>query len=788
MDKETSEKGKYDAWKKEHSMSSSKGVKEKYEDMCEVRDAYRKWYDWFDTSCEAEKGKDGSGGSWFTHREKQEKTWAMWFKPFDADNFKSNVKSPMTTGRIEAAMHLIKQMGISWKVLPTEEDDVEKAQIIQLVLNWLFSQSKYKYRLATWYKEALMFGTAYMRAYYLKTEREIQLAKKDPEKMSKEEKDMLKETMGRKTIFGEPEKILENDDLVIEPISYKEFYHDPDARFLHGSMYRAGFAGTRRLMSIEQFRMIYGNDPNCFDTDKVKAIGSYTNNEIETVFELPKDTEGDYVEVIEYENINEDKYKIVANDILIRKTPLPYNHKQCSFVKIGAIEHPHQFYWRGLTDQLMAIQSEEEILKNMQYDKLHQTLKDRFIVNKRDYNKFVEAYNKTRGMMMPASVEGRALDQVVQFIPNQPIDFSAFRVIEGIKQDATIASQFDPSQLAVASQAQTATQSMINKQVVDRFIYSTMESFSEGLVTLGEILLADIRQFWSIPKVKKITGKDKKEKIEKVFRKIRLEQHMVDIGKDGVKVFETTDPYTFFEVKDKYLDLKGDVDIILDTASMKIPNPALDAQQAKEAFAQLMIFAVNPDDPKSVRANPLPLFDARKIAEWYVKANDVPERILLKDNLKPEANIMEAFIQNVTLNKGESVPAQPGEPVEHVAVHQQQMEYWNSQLSNLQYVATQKMNQGMPIDEQTTMLGQQLDRVLQVYDEHLAGDQSITGENVRGSAPKPPLPTGSNVNAVMGGGEAGGPQPNMPQMGGNMPTMGATNVPASNEVVPNMVQ
>jgi hypothetical protein len=161
---ETSKRENYDAWKKEHAMSSTKNVKEKYEDMCEVRDAYKKWYDWFDTSCEAEETKGGSGGSWFKHREKQEKTWAMWYKPFDGDDFKSNVKSPMTTGRIEAAMHLIKQMGISWKVLPTEEDDVQKAQIIQLVLNWLFSQSKYKYRLATWYKEALIFGTAYMRA------------------------------------------------------------------------------------------------------------------------------------------------------------------------------------------------------------------------------------------------------------------------------------------------------------------------------------------------------------------------------------------------------------------------------------------------------------------------------------------------------------------------------------------------------------------------------------------------------------------------------------------------
>lgn len=777
----------YNRWKEEHGMKPIKGIKDKFKAMQAVREKYITAKDNMETGCPwnksvfqstGNKGK-GDGGSWFDYVEQLRKAWGMWYKPFSEDEFRSNVKSPMTTGRVESAMHKIKQMAMGFETIPGGDEDINKVKIVQEVINSLFTKKGFKYKLATWFKDALMQPIGIIRVYYMKREREVRLAKNSPKDMSKKELKELKETKGRKTFFGEKESIIEYDDIVLEPIPFQEFFPDPNARCLQGEYYRAGWVVRRRIVSESQFKAEFEGNLDCFDVDKVKPAGVFSDEELVGEFEFDKDVlEGDLIEILELENIEEDDYSIVANDVLIRGTygshesPLPYDHKRFTFVKIGAIEDPHRFYWRCIGDQLLAIQAEEEIMKNMLYDRFHKTIEGSWIYNKRDEKKFMESYQRTGGRFMPATVDGRPLNQVMEFIERAPVDFGAFKALEGLRQDATVATQFDPSQLALARKDMTATQSLMNKEIVDSFIVSTMESFSEGIVEVARQVAELMQQFYSVKRAKKIVGEDGKEETKSEFRKIRLEGKSIVMEGEEVTIQESDKDYEFFEVKGEYLNLEKDMDIRLSAESMRVPSKALDSQQSKEAFAQLMQFAVNPSDPEVAKQNPLPLFNAQELAKWYVNSNDLPEKILLEKDVRPEAERMQALLQNVELNKGKNVTPEPGESEGHVDVHDQFLAYWENKALNVE----QEMALTPDLEDKNLMKDRKdMQKVIDAYKTHIGGDivpkmdesQYLLSQ---GNMPAPPMPPGGMPGMAgppMGGPPMPGGAPMMP--GGGMP-------------------
>ena len=273
-------------------------------------------------------------------------------------------------------------------------------------------------------------------------------------------------------------------------------------------------------------------------------------------------------------------------------------------------------------------------------------------------------------------------------------------------------------------------------------------------------------QFYSVPRVKKITGKDGKEKLQKEYRKIRLQNKRIVTEGAEIKIEESDADYEFFEVKGEYLNLKGDLDIRLTAESRKIPSKALDAQLAQQALAQLMPFAVNPNDPEGVKQNPLPLFNAVKIARWYAETNDLPEDVLLEKNVKPETQVLEALMQNVELNKGNKVAPQPGEIPEHIDVHDQQLAYWENEMANLtDQMAQQELETGT-INRNIERTINEIQKVIDAYVAHIEGDRvsKVEESEYLISQAQPPMPQGGMMPPMPGGG-----MEQLPPMGGAPP-------------------
>src|SRR5690606_31189163 len=149
------------------------------------------------------------------------------------DDYSSNVKSPMTSGRVETTIQKLRKLNLQFVVRPKRSTDLKakrKAKIIQLLINNEFRKGSFKYRLLTWWKDALFHPMSFMQVYYLKKTRWVQKEITDSSEFTKEEKVNLKK--GKINRIYREEEIVDYDGIALEPCKFNEIYVDPSARYI----------------------------------------------------------------------------------------------------------------------------------------------------------------------------------------------------------------------------------------------------------------------------------------------------------------------------------------------------------------------------------------------------------------------------------------------------------------------------------------------------------------------------------------------------------------------------
>ena len=702
-----------------------------------------------------------AGGDWEPRWDLQEKVNIGWSKPPSQDEFQSNVKSPMSSGRVEATMHKLRKLDLQFVVRPDDiKDDKEKrkARVVQELLNNLFQRRAYKSRMMEWFNDCLVHGSAFMHVYYLRKKRSVEMPKLDTKNMSDEEKDKVK----NKEKVYEKKDIYDYDDIVFEPVKIQEVYVDPSARNLHGTSYEAQWIIRRMLPSITQFKAMYRGDPDAKNVSKVRPASAYIGEETE-FFEPPRDIkDNDYVELLHYYNKAEDRYVVVANDVVIKDMPLPYMHKQLPFVKINAYEVLHQFYGMGIPDRLMNIQGEEEILKNMIYDRLHITANPILKIKKSIYGEFSKAYQTAEpGLMVPVNQQDD-----VQPLEYQTMNFDMFRGIEALTRDAVIATQIDPIQMGVNQKYVSATTSMLTKEQMDGYITALIDSWTEALNVAAKQCISLMSQFYTVPRIES-AGKTAKNK------QIRLTD--IEINPETLDVSEKRGAYTYLKIKPEFFNINGDWDIEIAPESVEVQSRAIEMQKSQASIAQLAPFMVDPSNPQSVLANPAPWIDGPKLLSWYMDTNGIPKEIMATAQEDEDITVERATLQGKLMLGGEAVPGIPGESEAHKAVHVKQLTIVNKQKNGLE----KQLEQLDPMQMEFIMNSEygeklkELDKLANIFAEHLMSDdkpkvmgvpEAITGGKPQ-QQPQVPMPPGMTP--------AGGGQPPMPAAGNQQSGMSA---------------
>lgn len=724
-------------------------------------------------------GAPSTTGDWEQRWDLQEKIDLGWAESPKQDEFESNVKSPMTSGRIESTMHKLKRLNLQFVVRPDDikdPKDKRKARVVQELLNNLFERREYKTRMTTWFKDCLTHGSAFIHIYYLRKKRKVQMPKVDTKNMSDEEKEKVK---NREKVYT-TEYVYDYDDIAFEPVKIQEIFVDPSARNFHGTSYEAQWVIRRMLPSLTQFKAMYSADPDAKNVNKVRPVSHYVGEQTE-FFEPPRDIDNDdYVELLHYYNKAEDRYVVVANDVLIKDMPLPYKHKQLPFVKIDAYEVPHQFYGMGIADKLMNIQSEEEILKNLVYDRLHITANPIIKVKKTIYGEFSKAYQTAEpGLMVPVNNQ----DDVMP-LEYQTMNFDMFRGIDALNRDAVLATQIDPIQMGVNQKYVSATTSMLTKEQMDTYITSLMDTWTEPLNIAAKQCISLMSQYYTVPRVE-AAGKTAKNK------QIRLLD--IEVNPKTLEVQDKRGKYTYLEIKPDFFDINGDWEVEISSESVEVQSKAIEMQKSQASLAQLAPFMVDPQNQQATMMHPTPWVDGPKMLEWYMETNGIPKEMMAVLDEDEDISAERAELQGKKMLMGEPVPGIAGEPEMHKKVHVEQMRIINGQKMELEKQLEQLGPELLPYLSQIPegQKLQELDNIANIFATHLMEDdkpktmevQSVVEQAqppVPPQAPQVPMPPGltpagsGQPPMPAAGNQQGGMEPQMPEQG--RPPMAETGI------------
>jgi hypothetical protein len=703
-------------------------------------------------------GAPSTSGNWEERWDLHEKIDLGWAEAPKQDEFESNVKSPMASGRIESTMQKLKKLNLEFVVRPDDVQDPKdkrKAKVVQELVNNLFERREYKARMTSWFKDCLTHGSAFLHIYYLRKKREVDMPKIDVDNMSDEEKEKL----SNKEKLYEKETIYDYDDIAFEPVKIQEIFTDPSARNFHGTSYEAQYIIRRMLPSWAQFKAMYSADPDAKNVSKVRPVSHYVGEQVE-FFEPPTDVDNDdYVEVLHYYNKADDRYIVVANDVLIKDMPLPYRHKQLPFVKIDAYEVLHQFYGMGIPDKLMNIQSEEEILKNLVYDRLHITANPMVKVKKSIYGEFSKAYQTAEpGLMLPVNNQ----DDVMP-LEYQAMNFDMFRGIDALNRDAVLATQIDPIQMGVNQKYVSATTSMLTKEQMDAYIASLVDTWTESLNIAAKQCISLMSQFYTIPRVE-AAGKTAHS------RQVRLLD--IEVNPETLEVQQKRGKYTYLEIKPEFFNIHGDWEVEVSTESVEVQSRALEMQKAQAAIAQLAPFFVDPNNAQSSLANPVGWVDGPKSIEWYMETNGVPKELMATLTEDEDISIERAEIQGKSMIQGENVPGIPGEPEIHKKVHVQQLRLINKEKKELEKQFEQyppELMEYMLVTPEGKKL-EELDKIANLFADHLMADdqpKQLEGQVAVQQSQPPEVPMPPGLSPAAGG------QPPMPAGGNQMDGMSA---------------
>lgn len=656
---------------------------------------------------------EASGGTmssdWVARWNLQEKLYNQFFEVPSADDYLSNVKSPMTFGRVEMVMQKLRGQAIGFAAYPGSPDDKQKALIAELLLNSWFENMEVGAALFTAEKDAIIHGCSFPKVVFVKKKRVVRIPLTSATKMTSDEKRRLK---SGEVIYREVE-IDDFDDVAIVPTKIQSIYIDPSARNMHGPEYEAQVVFERMVPSIDQFKAMFEDDPDAQNIDMVRPSTYYNNNEDAEFFLPPHDVDSDdYVEVLHVWDKKNDRYVVLANDVVIKDIPLPYAHKQLPFVKLTAVEYPHQMYDIGLPDILLALQTEEENLKNMIYDHLHLTGNPMMKVRDNIYGQFSRLYSEGRpGLMLPVK------DQAdVEPLTYAPLQFDFYRALDIINRDAVIGTQLDPTQLGVQQKYVSATTSMLTKEVVDAFINNLIKSFSVGLTQAAYQVYELMKQYYTVPKVEQIAG----ETIKKAHRKMNLRGVKINVQSGAIERGKTSDMAYGVEIKKELVDTKSKIDLKIRPESLEVTSPAIQIQKVQTALAQLSSLMVDPTNEESMRANPNGVVDIRKAVQDYLEANSLPVDWLIEYAEDDEETIKRAELQNKAMLEEQSdIPGIPGEAHPHKFIHYKLLMELTSELSEVvnKLMTGEVAPKDMPVIEE-------MQKVVERVKGHLAADDA----------------------------------------------------------------
>lgn len=541
-----------------------------------------------------------------------ERQWEGWFDTelMDVDRdttgeYRSNVWVPMTYWLTMSAMAEYIQQNPTLILLPSGDEDVPFAEIMQEITNYSLEIGNFIVQMYKAFLDAAIFGTAPIYEYYRCENREIKdISSYDPETMKIEYKkkpftpfkDVYAQSFSPYHFYPEPYC----EDMDTCAYAFRRFIFNKDA--FH-ALYDKKFKNAKIVLPAQDH---LAADPNWkwWDTTGLSYL---KENQIEVLWEWHK---------------IKDEMNVMANGILLTEPdmPIPFNHKEIPIVVINSTMRSHRIWGKGMSEVLEKLQYERNVIRNISLDQARLNILKVFFIN--PAAGLTDDQLKLKpGFAIPVKGDPR---EAVYPLEYSGIKSERYKEEEMLDQDGIKATGISPEITGIPAAKTLGQAEMMRESLLKRIRLQMVLAYEDGLTRLGRLRVANIKQFYKNPiRVEKIVGEDGTEAIVKEYRRIRLKDKALAINEETGKYYLQNDfkGYSFFQTipdlfKDSETERFYEYDIKVDPQSSIKESKYLLQEREKMFFDT---FRGDPD------------IDQRKLKEGYIKSLDKnPEELLIK--------------------------------------------------------------------------------------------------------------------------------------------------------------
>lgn len=488
-----------------------------------------------------------------------------------------------------------------------EAGDQWKVDLLNDVNKHVQRKTKIRSKLHQVYRDKNLFGTSIVRVGYRRTMRVI--------------KERILGDMDGEAFEWEEREVPVYDDIFIENVSPYNFLIDPNATTMDDAEDCAHF----HIKNWDTFNETYTNDKRYKNTEHVRpGIFHKFGERLSTHL---GNADRNQVLMAEYFSKMRDEWITYANGIEIRADPLPDDHKELPFVSFHNHANYATGYWKDFFDlrspssgkqvapstdlyphQMFWTRGDPELLRDL-IDLRTGFARSAFRAAKLAGESIVATQGTFR---FDERKEWRSGDQAVgamgrfQVQPLGQTNAPSFQFMFNIIDEMMILSAGVDPRILADQKTKTATEAAVQRETALRRLEENIEFNEEnGMLRLGKFILQLIQQYYTIPELVRITGKDGKEDIAqfhdvindpksgkpiigKRFRRIKTSRLVVEKkGKSGkMTLIEDDGGVNSFIARPDYIRT-SDIDVAIDSAR-RIGQ--IRAVQIEQAFRGLELF------------------------------------------------------------------------------------------------------------------------------------------------------------------------------------------------------
>jgi hypothetical protein len=343
----------------------------------------------------------GKFDDWSSWRRPYERVWDEIYRVYFSQTDKSKtpnrsmVTVPIVFQMIEAAVPKVVNVIFSsseefFEVVPTDPDETEKAQIIEMLLNYQLSQADFFIKFIDFTKQLLMYGTSYFMTSW-KTKRKWVWERTPIRKDLTFAGFTIPRTIGWKE--EKVYKVIERRPEV-DTIDILDVFPDPDAsteKECNGVFIRSWMnLEDVKEMGAGRFPVFANTESEDLKPDKSQFQASRQVRFSVRGTNAPSTGTSKQVEVLSYwgnldldeDGIREECYIVIANRrVLLKASANPFNHQKKPLIRAVMFPVPKEWYGIGLVEPIIPNVHELWTLRRQRLDNINLIINRMWKVN-----------------------------------------------------------------------------------------------------------------------------------------------------------------------------------------------------------------------------------------------------------------------------------------------------------------------------------------------------------------------------------------------------------------------